>query len=86
MDNHLLTTASEDTLVTAFGTREIQSGQDTPHPETRLSTETVQVLKDTAARLEKKDSTLVQPSNKKRRLETNDYKDQNPLDIGFMNT
>ena len=56
MDNHLLTSASEDTLVTAFGTREIQSatnlhsGQDTPHPETRLSTETVQVLKDTAAR------------------------------------
>ena len=79
MDNHLLTSASEDTLVTAMGTVEIQSatnlrlGNDTPYPEARLSTETMQLLEDAAARLEPKDSTIIQPS-KKRQLEANEDK------------
>ena len=74
MDKHLLTSASEDTLVTAMGTVEIQSatnlhsGHDTPYPEARLSTETMQLLQDTPARLKPKDSTITQPS-KKRQLE-----------------
>ena len=74
LDKHLLSSASEDTLVTAMGTVEIQSatnlhsGNDTPYPEARLSTETMQLLQYTAARLEPKDSTITQPS-KKRRLE-----------------
>ena len=77
MDNHLLTSASEDTLVTAIGTVEItsatnlHSGQDTPYPETRLSSETMQLLEDTAARLEPKNSVTMQPS-KRRRLEPNE--------------
>ena len=79
MDKHLLTSASEDTLVTAMGTVEIQSatnlhsGHDTPYLEARLSTETMQLLQDTTARLKPKDSTITQPS-KKRRLEA--YEDK----------
>ena len=79
MDNHPLNSGSEDTLVTAMGTVEIQSatnlhsGHDTPYPEARRSTETMQLLQDAAAKLEPKDSTINQ-STKKRRLEANEDK------------
>ena len=59
-----------------MGTVEIQSatnlhsGQDTPYPEARLSTETMHLLQDAAAKLEPKDSTINQPT-KKHRLEAN---------------
>ena len=76
MATPLLTSASQETLVTAFGTigvksaTNITSGRDTPLPIANVCDEFLQLLNRAAAALKQTDSITTQP-NKRQRLEPN---------------